>query len=105
MALSGDLALVSDVPGGTATGPVSVFERDAAGMWRAAATIVPAEGAGFMLRVQAFGAALALQGNRALVGAPRRGGSDGAAFVFERQPSGTWLERVMLEPTDSGFAM
>jgi choice-of-anchor B domain-containing protein len=54
-----------------------------------------------------FGAALAMAGDRVVVGAPRYGGT-GAVFVFVRDPaSGMWSEDAVLTPVsaDSGSTM
>ncbi|MCC6408816.1 MAG: hypothetical protein IT453_16760 [Planctomycetes bacterium] len=53
----------------------------------------------------AFGAAVALDSARALLGAPGRDGAAGAdsggAYVFERTPSGTWVCAAVLVPSDA----
>jgi hypothetical protein len=46
-----------------------------------------------------FGTSVAIQGNRALVGSVRATGSasfSGAAYVFDRLPSGTWIQTAKL---------
>ena len=46
-----------------------------------------------------FGRAVAISGDAAVVGRPTGVGS---AFVFERSPSGDWVETQQLDPTDGG---
>lgn len=51
-----------------------------------------------------LGAALALEGHTALVGAPTSDAaeaSSGAAYVFERQSDGTWAQAALLLPDDA----
>lgn len=46
-----------------------------------------------------FGRSVALEGDRLVVGAPERGSSaQGAVFVLERQPDGSWLQVAELSP-------
>lgn len=72
-----------------ASGAAYVFTRDA-GAWTAAAKLDAAEG-GALAR---FGAAVALDGDTAAVGAPDHDGA-GAAYVFERDGA-RWEERAEL---------
>jgi hypothetical protein len=50
-----------------------------------------------------FGASVAISGDRAVVGAPRADGLDradmGAAYVFRRDASGSWVLETRLEPS------
>ena len=43
-----------------------------------------------------FGASVALQGDRLVVGAPQNG--TGRAYIFDRQQSGAWVEQALLTP-------
>ena len=43
-----------------------------------------------------FGASVALQGDRLVVGAPKNG--TGRAYVFDRQANGAWVEQALLTP-------
>ena len=81
-------------------GSVYVFEQDATtGAW--------AEVAHFG-GIDDFFIALALEEDRLLVGASKAGRRDqGAAYVYDRSPDGTWMQTARLEPRtpydDGGF--
>ena len=49
-----------------------------------------------------FGAALAVDGDRLLVGSPGRDGGRGGAQVFERGDDGQWVQRVAFVPPADG---
>lgn len=98
VALDGDTALISafsdDTPNGDDTGSVYVFERTD-GAWQRAARLFANDGETDDL----FGSDVALDGDTALVGAPRRHDADGdetgAAYVFDRV-DGDWRQRKVL---------
>jgi hypothetical protein len=103
VAASGDTVAVGAPlhaePGGPATGAVYVYLRDGDG-WRLQQRLQPlASAAG-----DEFGAAVALEGDTLLVGAPRRDGGAGAdtglAYVFTRSGS-TWTEQQALAAPDA----
>ena len=103
VSLSGDLALVGfssdDAAGRRASGSAYVFKRDQTGAWVEMAKLVAtdANDADF------FGSAVALSGDRALVGAPEDGGNNtGSAYIFEHDGSGTWLQVAKLKASDRG---
>lgn len=102
VAVDGDLALVgahgADVSGED-SGAVYVFSRQSDGGWVESARLVPGDGAAG----DVFGRAVALDGNRAIVGAYQDGDNgylSGSAYVFERQPDGTWLQVAKLLAAD-----
>lgn len=64
------------------------------GQWAYSAAIQPTDPS-----ANAWFGTLALQGNRLLVGASRKNGSFGAAYVFDRI-GGAWQQRVKFEPLD-----
>ncbi len=98
VALDGDVLAIGSrgLPSPSAydfSGAVHVFERGPSG-WVESALLVAADAA-----VGAeFGRAVALQGDRLLIGAKRADGR-GAAYVFERDPSG-WTQRAKLTAPD-----
>ncbi|WP_376694813.1 FG-GAP repeat protein [Wenzhouxiangella sp. EGI_FJ10305] len=103
VAVDGDRILVGasgNVPAKDSPGSAYLFERNG-GQWQQAARLTPSDGAGG----DGFGDAVALAGDRALVGArfADLGGSDeGAAYVFE-QDGESWREIAKLtapEPSD-----
>jgi choice-of-anchor B domain-containing protein len=80
LALSGSVALVGAPGVNDQAGAVYVFRRTA-GAWTAAG-MLPAEG---IVAGDAFGAALALNGQMAMVGASSRDNRTGAVFTFENR--------------------
>lgn len=67
------------------TGKVHVFDRSTG--WMLAQTIVPQD----LEAGDRFGLALAVDGDRAIIGAPGKEGGRGAAYVFERA-AGVWMQ-------------
>jgi hypothetical protein len=97
VALQGTRALVA-VTGVSGLGYVSVRERDAAGAWPEVATLPAPFGTEY------FGFALALDGDRALVGALSQelGPLTGSAHVFDRTAGGVWNPTAVLLASDAG---
>jgi hypothetical protein len=100
VAVAGD-ALVVGAPGtdvGFATdqGAAYVFERQA-GTWTRRARLAPGSSSAYA----AFGAQVAIDGDRALVGAPLEGPAigvhQGAAYMFRRS-NGSWALETRFEP-------
>ncbi len=93
VAIDGDYAVVGTVfasPLGSMSGAAYVFER-AGSTWTQTARLLPSDGASN----HSFGSALAIQGDRVLVGASLASGVtsfSGAVYVFERGPGGGWTE-------------
>jgi hypothetical protein len=86
LAYDGDWAIVGHPGheiGGSYVGSVTVYHRDADGVWQLQQTLVPPEPVeGF------FGYSVALEGNLALIGAPvewNGASAAGAAYLLERQ--------------------
>jgi hypothetical protein len=103
VAISGETVIVGaerEAPGGGSNGPGAalVFVRDGT-MWTLQDTLFSADGQDG----DDFGAAVALDGDVALIGAPSHdpGGAQnaGAAYVFARSGS-TWTEQAKLVPAD-----
>ncbi len=89
IALDGDTLLIGD-PLQESGGIVHMYRLNARGHWRPRGTFAPAD----LAPDAAFGWSVAIDGNRALVGAP----GAGVAYVFERgTSSGVWRERARLE--------
>jgi len=103
VSLSGERALVGaskQDDAGTDSGAAYVFERSPSGAWTMASFLLPDDGQAF----DEFGTAVALSGERALVGAPRAdaaGSAAGAVYVFERQPDSTWVQTAKLLGSDT----
>jgi FG-GAP repeat/Bacterial Ig domain len=97
LALNGDMALVGAPGQAGGTGAVYVFQKLAAG-WAQTAKLTAADGQPDDL----FGAAIALQGDEVLVGAPDRGivqtgWRNGAVYLF-RQEGGSWYQDTDMQP-------
>ena len=90
-------------------GAVTLFERLADGSWAQRQRSVPTDfDAGRFNERERFGAALALDGPRLAVGARGADLDDtrqaGAVYVYERNPSGTWVEVAKLrDPSPLAF--
>ncbi len=105
VAISGDAALVGaygDQTHGNDSGAVYVFRRDApSDMWQEEAKLLASDGAA----VDKFGFSVALDGDRALVGAyldDDNGADSGSAYVFGYDSvTGTWQEEAKLVSSDS----
>jgi len=83
-------------PTGAAYGGAFVYELDSSGIWKQVATLKPA---GLNARDEA-GTTVAIHGDLALVGVPKRTSRQGAAYVYARQGDGSWLQEARLQPTD-----
>ena len=81
-------------------GSIYVFERgdDAAGEWNFAYIITVDD----VEIGDEFGAALAVDGNRLLVGTPGSDGGRGGAHLFERAADGEWARTQMFSPPADG---
>ena len=104
--VQGDRALVGapadDFGGAGDAGAAHVFERQAGGSWALVASLTASDANPGDL----FGGTVALDGDRALIGA-QYAGSGGTSYVFEEQPDGSWIETAKLSAfggdTVSGF--
>ena len=104
VSISGDLILVGAYgdnhdPFPADAGSAYVYERDASGNWHEAAKLVAADRA----LSDNFGVAVALDGNRAVIGAlldDDNGTDSGSAYVFERDEAGNWIQVVKLTASD-----
>ena len=86
---------------GSDSGSAYIFERQPDGTWLEVQKLIASDG----LAGHEFGAAVSIDGDYAVVGAPdgRNGTvSSGTAYLFERQPSGTWVEVQKLLQNDPG---
>jgi PKD repeat protein len=104
VAISDRFALVGDASHDAladGAGAAYLFERQWDGKWIERALLLASDGA----EGDRFGQAVALTNDLAVVGAPRKdagGPNNGAAYVFERQPDGTWLEAAKLTGSGGG---
>jgi len=80
-------------------GSAYIFERQADGTWIETAHLVATDGA----KGDQFGISVSLSGNLALVGAHLTNGMGpdmGAAYIFEKQADGKWVETTKLTARD-----
>lgn len=90
VAISGDTAVVGAYADGTNAGSAFVFERSN-GTWLQTAKLNPMDAA----PADAFGLSVAIEGDTAVVGAPWKLGSRGAAYVFVRAGL-TWVQQAKI---------
>ena len=106
VAVSGDVIVVGawcDDDLGWNAGAAYVFERETDGTWLEVGKLLPSDG----LFLAGIGRSVALDGDRALIGAPGADGevqSSGAAYVFGRTRDGDWLELDKLAASDGQVA-
>ena len=91
VAMSGDLALVGNPEHDTFRGAVHVISRDEYGAWTESAVLTASGG----IIYDNFGYSVALDGDLAIVGAPGRSVSTGAAYIF-KYDGAMWAEEALL---------
>ncbi len=100
--ISGDRAIVGarwEGASGEKTGAAYVFERAEAGAWEQVEKLLP----GDLEPGDVFGFSVSISGDYAVVGAKSDneiGGAPGAAYVYERNESGEWINIHRLEASD-----
>ena len=104
LALS-DGRLIVGAPGedanGSNAGAAYVFERQLDGSWTQAAKLLASDG----FLSQDFGTSVDIDGDYAVVGAPDATvgfTATGKAYVYERQPDGSWVEEAVIVANDAG---
>ncbi len=94
LATDGERLLVGASEQDEGRGQAILFERDGTGSWVEVAVLGSSE-----VEVgDAFGSALALRGERAVIGAPDAAGGRGAVLVFEPAGQGGWEQVARLVP-------
>lgn len=97
IAVDGTLLLISSIPAfGKGAGVVHAYRRDASGGWEHTQTIQPSTS----VAGDAFGAAIAIHGMTAVVGAPGDQHGIGAAYVLQHGPEG-WRSVARLVAPDT----
>jgi hypothetical protein len=99
VALWADRALVGLSRDNGEPGGALVYERDTVGNWHQVAELQAADGQASI----DLGRAVDLRGDVALLGDIRGGPgpqNSGAAYVFERQTDGSWVQTALLQPND-----
>lgn len=110
LALSGTTLAVgardAALRGVSSDGAVYIYERQDDGSWTQQSVVLPDD-----VQTNSFGEAVALEGNRLVVGAGRDPGPrgdrffKGAIYVFERQADGTWRQEAKLFADESAFLL
>lgn len=100
--LSGDYAIVGALLGANASGAAYVFQRTGPNTWSDGIELAADDG----MSSDFFGAAVAIDGAYAVVGAYGDDGSDnenqGAAYVFYRDGAGSWSQVAKLTAPNPG---
>eukprot|EP00045_Choanoeca_perplexa_P003512 m.31556 g.31556 ORF g.31556 m.31556 type:complete len:234 (+) comp12087_c0_seq1:449-1150(+) len=99
VAVAGSNSMVAGVPGGEGKGAVCVFEQNSSGFYEQASKLVAVDGAANDL----FGWPVATSGSSLLVGAygdDDKGSLAGAAYVFERNGTGSYMQVQKLVAED-----
>jgi hypothetical protein len=94
--ISGSTIVVSAWEHNEDKGAAYVYERSASGTWS-----LQAELSGKGAAHEAFGWNVAIEGSTIVAGAPQRGGSAGAVYVFTRTASGTWSRSLIASGTQA----
>lgn len=83
----------------TNSGAAYVFTRDDGGQWNQTAKLVASDAG----QNDEFGVSMTMQGNLAVIGSNSNANSfaSGAAYVFEKNASGDWVEQTKLVPDGS----
>ena len=82
--------------GGVNRGAAYIYEKQpGTGVWTNATKLLASD----TVAGRNFGTDTAIQGMRAVVGAPKGSGEAGQVYVFERLPTG-WYESAVLQPSD-----
>lgn len=102
VSVSGTFAIIgapNDNDKGANSGSAYIFERDDAGMWIQKKKLLASDGA----PDDGFGGAVSVSGNFAIIGAGSsnsKGTDSGAAYMFERNESGDWVQKATLLASD-----
>ena len=100
MDADGDLVLIGAPTLGDGTGAALLYRRDAGGEWHEVGRLTPGGEGG----EAGFGAAVALDGDIAVVGAPGDGDGAGAVYVFTRS-GGTWSQSSRFQGEEIGAGL
>ena len=92
-AVDGDDVLMATWAHAEGRGAVYVFHRDdSTGRWSESAKLMGSD----IEPNEWFGMSLAIEGDVALIGSPRKDGNTGAVYVFRLEETGAWTEQTRL---------
>lgn len=98
MAVGDGVALVAAWGHQEGRGAVYALVRDGSGQWSEGAKLMASDAE----PLDWFGMSLAMEGEYALIGTPRKDQGRGGAYVFRRGADGGWTETARLEPDEPG---
>ncbi|NNK62240.1 MAG: choice-of-anchor B family protein [Gemmatimonadetes bacterium] len=97
-AMTGSTLVIGQPVNWYGPGVVYTYAPDGSGSWMAQSTLAAPDSS----RMDDFGRALALEGDRLVVGAPRKRDGTGVVYVFNRSDaSAAWILEDVLEPSGS----
>ena len=100
VAVSGNTAIIGadeDCDAGDKSGSAYVFTRDGTGSWTQQAKLNASDAAAY----DHFGSSVAVSGYTTVIGAPSGDRGCGTAYVFTRDPSGSWTQQAKLTASDA----
>ncbi len=97
LSMEGDRLLVGSTGLDGEAGAAYVFEKGADGAWGHMATLTGSD----VVADDGYGAAVALSGDHAFVGAPSTNGGPGRVYVFSRNDVGSWAQQGTLSGSES----
>lgn len=86
--------------GGSMAGAAYLFKRNAAGSWSEVSRVVASDAEAN----DQFGSSVSIDGGHVIIGAPFEGtggNEEGAAYIFERDASGNWIEVAKIKASDA----
>lgn len=103
VSVSGNVAIIGAPGVDFVSGAAYIFERKDSGNWIEKAKLLPSDGEQY----DGFGTSVFVSGDVAIIGSENHdaigiGPDSGAAYIFERNGAGDWIEKAKLLPTDAG---
>lgn len=104
VAISGNIAIIgasNTDDNGTGSGAAYIFKKDANGLWVEIQKLLPNNNESYYR----FGFSVSISGEVAIIGATgdnEKGLSSGAAYIFEMEYNGSWIETTKLTAFDGG---
>jgi len=99
VSIGGDYAIVGANGDDDAAGSAYIFERASGGVWTQTPKLTASDGSSGNY----FGGSVSISGDYAIVGAEYGGGGAGAAYLFERDAGGAWLQQPTLTVSDGTY--